>query len=73
MIGSTGSVALVFFCYTKLFKGEMARIAGSHAPSDFWMLLFLIVMVLAQLLLAYAGLRLWVRYSQTRTLRALLK
>lgn len=73
MIGSTGSVALVFFCYTKLFKGEMARIAGSHAPSDSWILLFLIVMVLAQLLLAYAGLRLWVRYSQTRTLRSLLK
>ena len=73
MIGSTGSVALVFFCYTKLFKAEMARIAGSHAPSDSWMLLFLIVMVLAQLLLAYAGLRLWVRHSQTRTLRALLK
>lgn len=73
MIGSTGSVALVFFCYTKLFKAEMARIAGSHAPSDSWMLLFLIVMVLAQLLLAYAGLRLWVRHSQTHTLRALLK
>ena len=73
MTGSAGSVAMVFFCYTKLFKGEMERIAGSNAPSDSWMLLFLIVMVLAQLLLAYMGLRLWVRHSQMRTLRSLLK
>jgi len=73
MIGSAGSLTMVFFCYTKLFKGEMERIAGSNAPSDSWMLLFLIVMVLAQLLLAYVGLRLWVRRSQTRTLRSLLK